>query len=58
MTVIVGNEPYLRRLEFYDMNGTKEGATVGHFDANDRKIEVNLDLGERIIGIKKSDKHD
>jgi hypothetical protein len=58
MTVENANEPSLLSLEFYDMNGTKEGATLGVFNPNDRKIEINLDLGERIIGIKKSDKHD
>jgi hypothetical protein len=54
MTVSKSNEPYLEHLSFYDMDGKEKG--MGCLDHTDRKIEVNLELGERIIGIKKSDK--
>ena len=46
---------HLRMLEFYGFDGQRIGDAMGHKCDTDRKIEFQLNKGDRLIGFKRND---
>ena len=46
----------LRMLEFYGFDGQRIGDAFGYKDGTDKKIEFELNKGDRLIGFKKCDR--